>query len=58
MQAWRWCEGWHPARIAAAAAYYDIEDVDQLTELLLAIRDRIEAWKAAQRKAEEGARGA
>lgn len=54
---WGWCEGWRPERLAAAAAYYDIADLDELTDLLLAIRDRIEGWRAAQRTPREPAHG-
>lgn len=51
MRAWSFCEGWHPERIAYAAAWLHCDDVDRLTYLLLAIRDRVNAWQAAQRAA-------
>lgn len=51
MRAWNFCEGWNPERIPYAAAWLDCADVDRLTYLLLAIRDRTNAWHEAQRKA-------
>lgn len=47
-----------PERIPYAVAYLGVADADLLTALLAAIRDRIDAWHAAQRKAREGSHGA
>lgn len=53
LEAWAFCQGWNPERIAYAAAWLGCADVERLTYLLAAIRDRIAAWEAAQRKARE-----
>jgi len=46
---WRFGTGWNPALVPLAAAYYSVEDLDALFEGLLAMRERIDAHKAAQR---------
>lgn len=51
LKAWHWCGGWQPERIAAAAAHLDIADVDLLTDLLLLVRDAVEAHQRRQREA-------
>lgn len=58
LRAWGFCGGWEPERIAYAAEYLDIADVDRLTALLAAIRDRVDTWHDAQRKAGDAAHGA
>lgn len=57
LRAWGFCEGWDPQRIPYAAEYFDIADVDRLTALLAAIRDRVDAWQEAQRNAAGGRNG-
>jgi len=57
LRAWGFCGGWKPERIAYAAEYLDIADVDQLTALLAAIRDRVDTWQDAQREAREASHG-
>jgi len=52
--AWRFCGGWNPTLVPAAAAYYGIEDIDCLLSQLLAMRDLIEQHRAAQAAAIKG----
>jgi hypothetical protein len=49
IEAWSFCEGWHPERIPFAAAWLNVRDVDLLTAQLLAIR----ATFARAREAEQ-----
>lgn len=48
--AWRFCGGWAPALVPAAAAFYEIEDLELVLEQLIAIRDAIDRHQDAQRK--------
>jgi hypothetical protein len=50
LKVWRFCAGWHPERIALAAAFYGVEDVDLLMEQLMALSDTINAHKSAQHR--------
>lgn len=51
LDAWAYCGGWDPVRIPYAVEYLGIEDAAQLVWLLERVRDRIDAWQRAQRKA-------
>lgn len=51
LDAWHFCEGWQPDRIALAAAYLEVADVDLLTDMLLAIRNTIARHQQAQGQA-------
>lgn len=48
---WRFCEGWHPERIAMAAEFYEFEDLDLLLSQLMALHDLVSAHKAAKQGA-------
>jgi hypothetical protein len=48
---WAFCGGWNPALISDAAAYYGIDDIEWLTDQLLALRDCVRAHQAAVERA-------
>jgi hypothetical protein len=48
LQAWHFCQGWNPALIPAAAAFYDVRDLDFLVEQLLLVRDKLAEHRAQE----------
>jgi hypothetical protein len=48
LQAWHFCQGWNPALIPAAAAFYDMRDLDFLVEQLLLVRDKLGEHRARE----------
>ncbi len=54
LKVWRFCEGWDPALLPLAAAYYDITDVDFLLGQLELLRDKVEAHRESARTTGNG----
>lgn len=53
LQVWDFCEGWNPAQIPAAAAFFGITDLDFLMTQLLVLREKITRHQQAQRAAKK-----
>lgn len=53
LRVWEFCQGWSPADIPAAAAFYGITDMDFLMTQLLVLRDKIARHQEAQRAAKK-----
>jgi hypothetical protein len=47
---WSFCRGWEPAAFALAFEHFGVADSDYMLEALSAMRERIDAHKALQRK--------